>query len=104
MNPKTEAILYRISTTVVYIASLFFVSYVLADCCLTFGKKEIFICFVVSIAATFCYLALDIMYCRDFGFRSDLDRWGTMFACIMMLLGAPMACFILGLLLGVIYK
>ena len=100
MNLETETILYRILTTVVYIASLFFVSYVLADCCLTFGKKEIFICFVISIAATFCYLALDTMYCkRNCSFYSDADQWGMMFACVMTLLGVPMACFMLSLLM-----
>ena len=102
MSPKTETILYRILTTIVYITSLFFVSYISADCYIDFRKSTIFINIVISVAATLCYLALHHMYYEtDCKFNSNTDKWAVMFACVSVLMGIPMSCYILSLLIGI---
>ena len=96
MSPKTEPTLFYILTLIIYIASLFFVSYVFANCYIDFRKETICVTSTLSITAIICYSALHSMYYEiDCNFSNNTDKWGIMFTCVSVLMGIPMLCFIL---------
>lgn len=104
MSPRTKTILYRILTTIIYITSLFFISYILANCIIVnFNRENLFIAGVMCVSSLFYYSCLSYMnYCtKNNEFKDDADKYGVMLLMSLALQGIPMLCYILSLLIGI---
>lgn len=103
MSLKTKTILYRILITIIYIASLFFISYILANCIIVnFNRENLFIASVMCVSSLSYYSCLSYMnyYAKNNEFKDDSDKYGVMLLMSLALQGIPMLCFMLSKLLA----
>lgn len=88
---------------ILYILSLFFISYILANCIIVnFNKENLFIACTMCVSSLFCYFNLSYMYyyAKNNEFKDDADKYGVMLLMTFALQGIPMLCFMLSKLLA----
>lgn len=98
-----DSVLFRFTgVLILYMLSLFFMSYILANCIVNFNKENLFIAGTMFVSALFYYSCLSYMnyYAKNNEFKDDADKYGVMLLMSFALQGLPMLCFMLSRLLA----
>ena len=98
-----DSVFFRFTgVLILYILSLFFMSYIFANCIINFNRENLFITGVMCQSSLFCYFNLSYMYyyAKNNEFKDDADKYGVMLLMTFALQGIPMLCFMLSKLLA----